>query len=116
MGFWVFLAFAVVSRWCVLFLVFCFVGLIVLLAVKGVTKKKRKKKKKGNLNLKFGVGLTVKKQKGRVVCVRIVLTSCEWAGICWAYKKKGVKKLSKGNSNLNVTRKKPNPKYPLVGP
>ncbi|OAQ25034.1 hypothetical protein K457DRAFT_1647457 [Linnemannia elongata AG-77] len=32
MGFWVFLAFAVVSRWCVLFLVFCFVGLIVLLA------------------------------------------------------------------------------------
>lgn len=87
MGFWVFLAFAVVSRWCVLFLVFCFVWLVVLLAVKGVTKKRRKKKKRRNLNLQLGVGLTVKKQKGRVVCVRIVLTSCEWERIYWAYKK-----------------------------
>ena len=95
MGFWVFLAFAVVSRWCVLFLVFCFVWLVVLLvvwlvvllAVKGVTKKRRKEKKRGNLNLQLGVGLTVKKQKGRVVCVRIVLTSCEWERIYWAYKK-----------------------------
>ena len=46
-----------------------------------MTKKKRKKKKKGYLNLKLAVGLTVKKQKGRVVCVRIVLTSREWERI-----------------------------------
>ena len=59
--------------------------------------------------------MTVKKQKGKVVCVRIVLTSCEWERIYWAYKKKGVKKLRKGSSNLKVT-KKPNPKHPLVGP
>ncbi|KAH7044377.1 hypothetical protein BKA57DRAFT_104033 [Linnemannia elongata] len=38
--------------------------------------KKRKKKKKGNLNLKLGVGLTVKKQKGRVVCLLSPLDRC----------------------------------------
>jgi len=82
MGFWVFLAFAVASRWCVLILVSCSVWLTVLLKVKGVTKKKKKKKKKkGDLILKLKMGLTVKKQKGKVVCVRIVLTGREWERI-----------------------------------